>query len=344
MTHSASEHLFSQSKKKLHKFSPTSHSSLILHTLSVVVHQEPQPRTFSMMTATITVQTRYNIFHATRAVLLLLLLSIPTRTRAFVAPCLTERTRSSTPVMAMPTSSSATAAAATFVMVPFPPFVLQRRRRSSRRRRKTINPWQDVVDDQVQVLQARQRKLVSNVAMQFTLALTDSTTTTTTRAMSLQQLSSSSSSSTTAALPAAKFLHVSNQAMADIILSDCRDRQFLYTADLTREIYHDACQFKDGSNLDGSYPLEAWVRGCQFLFDATASHCRILPHTLQVTDRAVSFRFAETLAFNTASRHRPRVHITGTVHMKRDTDTGLVVSYEEDWDQDLKEIFRRTTF
>ena len=319
-----------------HKFSP-SHSSLILR-LSQSSSIKSQPRTFSMMPTIMSVQTRHNILNATRAVLLLLLLSILMMTEAFVAPTLTERTRSTTPVMAMPASSSVTAAAATFAMVPFPPFVLQRRRR-------TIHAWQDVVDEQVQVLQARQRKFVSNVAMQLTLALTDSTTTTTTTttttsAMPLQQ----SSSSSTAALPAAKLLHLSNQAMADIILSDCRDRQFLYTANLTREIYHDACQFKDGSNLDGSYPLEAWVRGCQFLFDATASHCRILPHTLRVTDRAVSFRFAETLAFNTPSRHRPRVHITGTVHMKRDAETGLVVSYEEDWDQDLTEIFRRTTF
>jgi hypothetical protein len=38
------------------------------------------------------------------------------------------------------------------------------------------------------------------------------------------------------------------------------------------------------------------------------------------------------------------VYLTGTVVMKRDEQSGLIVSYEEKWDQDLNELLRRTKF
>ena len=154
--------------------------------------------------------------------------------------------------------------------------------------------------------------------------------------------------STTTTLPCqqAKLLNLSHTELADIIASDVQERQCLYTAQYTPAIYDDDCQFKDGSNLDGTYPAEAWQRGCQFLFDSAASHCQLVPHTLRVTDRTVKFRFAETLTFNMPpiGGRQPRVSITGTVVLQRHPVTGLIVSYEECWDQDVAEILRRTTF
>lgn len=139
-----------------------------------------------------------------------------------------------------------------------------------------------------------------------------------------------------------KLYNLSNEELAEIIKRDCRERQFLCTADMTRAIYDDAATFKDGSDIDGSYPIDAWIRGCKLLFDASESQCRILEHSLSVTNQQVRFRFAETLTFKTVLR--PRVYLTGTVVMKRDPQTGLIVSYEEKWDQDMNEIFRRTQF
>ncbi|KAG7374119.1 hypothetical protein IV203_013214 [Nitzschia inconspicua] len=139
-----------------------------------------------------------------------------------------------------------------------------------------------------------------------------------------------------------KLYHLAADELAEIIKRDCRERQFLCTADMTRAIYDDDATFKDGSDIDGSYSMDAWVRGCKFLFDAKESQCKILEHTLRVTNQQVSFRFAETLTFKTILQ--PRVYLTGTVLMKRDPHSGLIVSYEEKWDQDMNEVLRRTQF
>jgi hypothetical protein len=142
--------------------------------------------------------------------------------------------------------------------------------------------------------------------------------------------------------PEKKKRNLSNDELAAIIKSDSRERQFLYTADFSTSIYDDKARFKDGSDIDGAYPMHAWIRGCKLLFDPNQSQCKILEHTLKVTNRHVQFRFAETLTFNTVLR--PRVYLTGTVVMKRDEHSGLIVSYEEKWDQDMNEVFRRTKF
>jgi hypothetical protein len=179
------------------------------------------------------------------------------------------------------------------------------------------------------IFREHQKKLVSLLAMGLTEMLAPNAAT--------LDLSSRTLTSTVA-LP--KLINLSNEELAEIIKTDCRERQFLYTADMTRAIYDDRATFKDGSDLDGSYPMDAWIRGCQLLFDAKQSRCKILEHTMIVTQQHVSFRFAETLTFRTVLQ--PRVYLTGTVLMKRDNDTGLIVSYEEKWDQNMNEIVRRT--
>ncbi|KAL3910304.1 MAG: hypothetical protein SGARI_002191, partial [Bacillariaceae sp.] len=77
-----------------------------------------------------------------------------------------------------------------------------------------------------------------------------------------------------------KLFNLPNDELAEVIKADCRERQFLCTADMTREIYDDNATFKDGSDIDGSYPMDAWIRGCKLLFDGQKSQCRILEHTL----------------------------------------------------------------
>jgi hypothetical protein len=173
--------------------------------------------------------------------------------------------------------------------------------------------------------------MVSSLAMSLTDVLTT-------------QLDSSSTVATNYRLLNAekKRTDLSNEELAEIILQDGRERQFLFTADFSTSIYDDNATFKDGSDIDGSYPMNAWIRGCKLLFDPKQSQCKILEHTLRVSDHHVRFRFAETLTFNTVLR--PRVYLTGTVVMKRDEQSGLIVSYEEKWDQDLNELLRRMKF
>ena len=111
---------------------------------------------------------------------------------------------------------------------------------------------------------------------------------------------------------------------------------------MTKGIYDDRATFKDGSDLDGSYPMEAWIRRCKLMFDADQSHCNILEETLTVTRQQVGFRFSEILTFKTILQ--PKVDLTGTVVMIRDENTGLIVSYEEKWDQTIQEIIQGTKF
>lgn len=197
-------------------------------------------------------------------------------------------------------------------------------------------PWRDPMKE----LRENRQKMVSLVAMGLTEMLVASQQQTGT--IQKRRTDQTRALAPAAAVAAEKLYNLPHDELAEIIKRDCRERQFLFTADMTRAIYDDDATFKDGSDLDGSYPMEAWVRGCNFLFDANRSQCKILEHTLSVTDQQVWFRFTETLTFKTLLQ--PRVYLTGTVVMKRDPKTGLIVSYEEKWDQGMSEIFRRTQF
>jgi hypothetical protein len=135
---------------------------------------------------------------------------------------------------------------------------------------------------------------------------------------------------------ASKMFNLSNRELANIIMRDCQEKRFLFTGDMTRSIYDENARFKDGSDIDGAYSMNAWSRGCKFLFDENESQCSIREDTLSVTSSHVKFRFTSVLQF----RHffRPKVSISGTIVMKRDVDTGLILSYEEKWDRSVGEL------
>jgi hypothetical protein len=138
-----------------------------------------------------------------------------------------------------------------------------------------------------------------------------------------------------------KLHNLSNEEMAEILIRDCREKRSLFTGEMTRSIYDENARFKDGSDIDGSYSINAWIRGCKFLFDENESRCAMLDHTLSVTPNHATFRFTEILQFR--AFFRPRVHISGTVVMKRDEGTGLIVSYEEKWDRNVGELLEKFT-
>ena len=142
-----------------------------------------------------------------------------------------------------------------------------------------------------------------------------------------------------------KLWNLSNDELADIIVRDGREKQFLFTADLTREIYDESCMFCDGSDLDGSYPIDAWVRGCRFLFDSNESSSRIIEDTLRVSSHRVVFTFEEELQFNMIPpflrRSLQRISLTGSIIMDRDPQTGLIVQYQEVWDQSLGQLMKQ---
>lgn len=198
-------------------------------------------------------------------------------------------------------------------------------------------------DNHVKDLHDNRRKMVSLFAMGLTeLLVAQQQQASTALAQTDERRSLAPAAAAAVSSSSKKLYNLSNEDLAAIIKQDCREKQFLYTADMTKAIYDDAATFKDGSGIDGSYPMEAWIRGCNLLFDAGQSQCKILEHTMSVTNQQVWFRFTETLTFRTM--WQPRVYLTGTVVMKRDPQTGLIMSYEEQWDQDMNEIFRRTQF
>ena len=57
--------------------------------------------------------------------------------------------------------------------------------------------------------------------------------------------------------------------MAAAVKADIVERQFLVTGALTRELYDEACLFKD--EID-TYTLDKWVVGTAKLFDEAQSH------------------------------------------------------------------------
>lgn len=132
--------------------------------------------------------------------------------------------------------------------------------------------------------------------------------------------------------------NLSNDQLANVIQNDVSDNNVLVTADMTRSIYDDKCTFKDGSNLDGSYPMEPWVLGCRMLFHSEHSVSRIVDQTLHVTEAFATFRFEGELQFR--GPFSPRVHLAGRILMKRSRQTGLIVSYEEFWDDNVMDIVK----
>lgn len=119
----------------------------------------------------------------------------------------------------------------------------------------------------------------------------------------------------------------------DILLSDVAERNSLVTADFTPAIYEDTCRFKDGSGLDGAYPMMPWILGCKMLFNEHKSRANILAESLVVTAEHISFRFESNLEFR--GPFSPQVFLTGMVIMTRNPLSGLINSYREVWDDSV---------
>jgi len=117
------------------------------------------------------------------------------------------------------------------------------------------------------------------------------------------------------------------------------ERSFLTNGELTRSIYSEAATFQD--EID-TYKLEAWMKGTAKLFVAPPSSYTNLVGKVEASASEISFRFEEDLMFRIP--FRPVVHLTGKVVLKREADTGLISSYREFWDQDVKTVLKSAKF
>lgn len=135
-----------------------------------------------------------------------------------------------------------------------------------------------------------------------------------------------------------KQCHLNEESLTEILLQDICERNSLVTADFASSIYEDSCRFKDGSDLDGSYPMKPWQLGCKMLFKGDKSKSNIVEDSLVVTSEAITFRFESDLEFR--GPFSPQVLLTGRVVMLRNPQTGLISSYEEKWDDNVWDIVK----
>lgn len=131
-----------------------------------------------------------------------------------------------------------------------------------------------------------------------------------------------------------KLYNLSNEELAKIITQDVQENQFMVKADLTRAAYDEGATFTD--EID-TYGLDAWIRGTKRLFVANKSHVDIVPQSLTVSEAQATFLFTEYLTFNIPFL-QPKVYLTGKVILKRDPSSGLITSYQEQWDQGVKDV------
>ena len=133
-----------------------------------------------------------------------------------------------------------------------------------------------------------------------------------------------------------KSLNLPNAELQQRIRSDLEDKQFLVTGNISRELYDESATFTD--EID-TYGLEQWMKGTSTLFVAAKSHVDLEDGSLQVSDKAVTFRFSEYLCFNIPLL-LPTVYLSGKVILERSPTTGLITSYKEQWDQDVNTVLK----
>jgi len=144
-----------------------------------------------------------------------------------------------------------------------------------------------------------------------------------------------------------KQLNLSDEDAMSIIKRDLVENQFLVTGKLTRSLYDESCTFQD--EID-TYGLEQWMKGTSNLFDEGRSKVVLVENTLQPMKKendtangngngnsGIEFRFVEYLCFNIPFI-KPIVYLSGTLELKRNPTTGLITSYQEKWDQDVKTV------
>jgi hypothetical protein len=136
-----------------------------------------------------------------------------------------------------------------------------------------------------------------------------------------------------------KQLNLSNEDLAKAIASDIANNQFMVNGGITRSLYLESATFQD--EID-TYQMDAWIKGTQKLFVAEKSHVDLEEGSMQVSATKVNFRFNEYLQFRIP--FRPTVYLTGQVVLERDPTTGLISSYREIWDQDIKTVLTNAKF
>jgi len=136
-----------------------------------------------------------------------------------------------------------------------------------------------------------------------------------------------------------KQYNLSPDEIAAIVEADIVDRSFLTTGDLTRSIYSESAMFTD--EID-TYTLEKWMKGTAKLFVGPPSSNLNIVGKVEASAKEISFRFDEDLMFRIP--FRPVVHLTGKLVLERDIDTGLISSYREFWDQDVKTVLKSAKF
>jgi hypothetical protein len=123
-----------------------------------------------------------------------------------------------------------------------------------------------------------------------------------------------------------------------IVKADMVDRQFLVTGNLTPSIYKKTATFTD--EID-TYQMDQWMKGTQKLFVGEKSDVRLVGD-VEVSPDKIEFRFDEDLMFRVP--FNPIVSLSGKVVLKRDTETGLISSYQEFWDQDVATVLKTAKF
>jgi hypothetical protein len=143
-----------------------------------------------------------------------------------------------------------------------------------------------------------------------------------------------------AAATQTKRTNISNEDLATVIRNDVAQNQFMVSADISRDVYDERATFTD--EID-TYGMDQWITGTKRLFVAEKSHVDLVENSLQVSAQEASFRFTETLQFNIPIL-KPKMYLSGKVVFTRDAETGLITSYREQWDQDVKTVLAQAIY
>lgn len=134
-----------------------------------------------------------------------------------------------------------------------------------------------------------------------------------------------------------KLRNLSPEKLAEIVKSDLVDRQFLATADFTREVYDESTLFTD--EID-TYTLPKFIKGTSALFVPEKSQVRLVGE-VEATTTKITFNFDEDLCFRIP--FQPIVTVTGRCELTRDPQSGLITAYREYWDKTPKQVILETT-
>ncbi|GFH51260.1 hypothetical protein CTEN210_07736 [Chaetoceros tenuissimus] len=136
-----------------------------------------------------------------------------------------------------------------------------------------------------------------------------------------------------------KQLNLSPSDIAAIVKKDLVENAFLTNGKLTRSIYDEKATFTD--EID-TYGLDQWIKGTSKLFVGPPGSRVSLVGPVEASDKEIVFRFEEDLMFNIP--FKPVVNLSGKVVLERDLGTGLITSYREFWDQDVKTVLKSAKF